>query len=302
MEEIVSLIYNGCRLARDLEVNLPNLANQPEILWNNCHEIVRIFTDTRDRINAQFGGGNQSENVGGAMQQWLQLVQQQEGGSEGAVMVPSETERWTAGGRGEQQLQPLDGAVSAARGATFQRMRRRKDDADKRSIRVPAPQMGNTEIPPEDGFTWRKYGQKEILGSRFPRGYYRCTHQKLYQCPAKKQVQRLDNDPFTFEVIYRGEHTCTGSSTAPSMSALPLTMNSTQLLHTSSTTTSLPGSPWLSISTQPADVDTTNTNPFVNMHMFGRVDSSSGTVAGPSTARDVATEDQKWDSGENKQD
>lgn len=45
----------------------------------------------------------------------------------------------------------------------------RKDDADKRSIRVPAPQMGNTEIPPEDGFTWRKYGQKEILGSRFPR-------------------------------------------------------------------------------------------------------------------------------------
>lgn len=122
MEEIVSLIYNGCRLARDLEVNLPNLANQPEILWNNCHEIVRIFTDTRDRINAQFGGGNiQSENVGGAMQQWLQLVQQQDGGSEGAVMGPSETERWTAGGRGDQ-LQPLD---AAARGATFQRMRRR---------------------------------------------------------------------------------------------------------------------------------------------------------------------------------
>lgn len=124
MEEIVSLIYNGCRLARDLEVNLPNLANQPEILWNNCDEIVRIFTDTRDRISAQFGGGNQSENVGGAMQQWLQLVQHQEGGSEGAVMVPSETERWTAGGRGDQ-LQALDGAGSAARGATFQRMRRR---------------------------------------------------------------------------------------------------------------------------------------------------------------------------------
>lgn len=184
-------------------------------------------------------------------------------------------------------------------------------------------------------------------------GYYRCTHQKLYQCPAKKQVQRLDDDPFTFEVIYRGEHTCTGSSTAPSMSALPenteasrvmfqqaaATMSSTQLLHSSSTTTSLPGSHWLSIRTQAADVDTTNTNnPFVNMHMFsnitGRVDSSSGNVAGPSTARDsgdqyyeplaefvdvmfnsgsssnsnmdliftTALEDQKWDGGENKQD
>lgn len=211
--------------------------------------------------------------------------------------------------------------------------------------------MGNTEIPPEDGFTWRKYGQKEILGSRFPRGYYRCTHQKLYQCPAKKQVQRLDDDPFTFEVIYRGEHTCTHvSSTAPSISALPentevsrvmfqqaaATMSSSQVLQSSSAT-SLPGSHWLSIRTQPADVDTTNTNPFVNMHLFsnisGRVDSSSG-VAGPSTARDArdqyyepltefvdvmfnsgsssnsnmdlifstAVEDQKWDSGENKQD
>ena len=36
---------------------------------------------------------------------------------------------------------------------------------------VPAPQFGNTEMPPEDGFTWRKYGQKEILGSKFPRFY-----------------------------------------------------------------------------------------------------------------------------------
>lgn len=34
---------------------------------------------------------------------------------------------------------------------------------------APAPQFGNTEIPPEDGFTWRKYGQKEIYGSIYPR-------------------------------------------------------------------------------------------------------------------------------------
>ncbi|WOH06863.1 hypothetical protein DCAR_0626292 [Daucus carota subsp. sativus] len=352
MEEIVSLIYNGCRLARDLEVNLPNIANQPEMLWNNCEEIIRIFTDTRDRINAQFGGGSQGEDVG-AMQQWLrytpQIVQQQEGGSEGAVVAPSEAERWAAGGRGDQ-LQPVEGA---ARGATFQRTRRREEDAERRIIRVPAPQIGNTEIPPEDGFTWRKYGQKEILGSRFPRAYYRCTHQKLYNCPAKKQVQRLADDPFTFEVIYRGDHTCTVSSTAPSMSALPEnteasrvmfqqaagTMSSSQLLHSSTTTSVLPGSQnWLSMRTQPAGLDATNTNnPFVNMHMFsnisGMVESSSG-VAGPSTMRDAGDqyyeplaefvdvmfnsgtssnsnmdhifsadiEDHKWDSGEDKQD
>ncbi|CAN1311406.1 WRKY transcription factor 55 [Linum perenne] len=77
------------------------------------------------------------------------------------------------------------------------------------------------EIPPEDGFTWRKYGQKEILGSRFPRGYFRCTHQKLYNCRAKKQVQRLDHDPDTYEVTYRAHHTCHMSATAPSVAPPP---------------------------------------------------------------------------------
>ncbi|XP_057980230.1 probable WRKY transcription factor 11 [Malania oleifera] len=104
---------------------------------------------------------------------------------------------------------------SSTSSSSSQSSRRRKDEAKKRVMNVPAPLIGNTQIPPDDGFTWRKYGQKEIYGSRFPRGYYRCTHQKLYQCPAKKQVQRLDDDPYTYEVTYRGEHTCHMSSTAP---------------------------------------------------------------------------------------
>lgn len=53
------------------------------------------------------------------------------------------------------------------------------------------------------------------------RSYYRCTHQKLYKCQAKKQVQRLDNDPTTLEILYRGEHTCHMSSTAPSIPPPP---------------------------------------------------------------------------------
>ncbi|KAI7747141.1 hypothetical protein M8C21_033320, partial [Ambrosia artemisiifolia] len=132
---------------------------------------------------------------------------------------------------------------------SLQRTRKRKHEADRRTMRVPAPRMGNTEVPPEDGYTWRKYGQKEILGSRYPRGYYRCTHQKLYNCPAKKQVQRLDNDPYTFEVTYRGDHTCTLSSTAPSMAPPPqaeaMTTHSppTHLAHSASQ----PLPQWLSI-------------------------------------------------------
>ncbi|XP_052191927.1 probable WRKY transcription factor 46 [Diospyros lotus] len=60
----------------------------------------------------------------------------------------------------------------------------------------------------DDGFSWRKYGQKVILGANFPRAYYRCTHQHGRGCLARKHVQRSDEDPSIFKVIYRGRHTC----------------------------------------------------------------------------------------------
>ncbi|TYJ26915.1 hypothetical protein E1A91_A07G152700v1 [Gossypium mustelinum] len=64
------------------------------------------------------------------------------------------------------------------------------------------------EGPLDDGYCWRKYGQKDILGSNFPRGYYRCTHRYSQGCLAGKQIQRSDEDPTIFEVKYRGRHTC----------------------------------------------------------------------------------------------
>ncbi|GJN03389.1 hypothetical protein PR202_ga20828 [Eleusine coracana subsp. coracana] len=60
----------------------------------------------------------------------------------------------------------------------------------------------------DDGHSWRKYGQKDILGARHPRAYYRCTHRNSQGCPATKQVQRTDNDAGVFDVVYHGEHTC----------------------------------------------------------------------------------------------
>ena len=46
------------------------------------------------------------------------------------------------------------------------------------------------------------------------RSYYRCTHKNFYGCEAKKKVQRLTEDPYTYEVTYCGEHTCQ-TSTSP---------------------------------------------------------------------------------------
>ncbi|KAI3994161.1 hypothetical protein MKX01_012418 [Papaver californicum] len=65
-----------------------------------------------------------------------------------------------------------------------------------------------TATPLDDGRAWRKYGQKEILNTRFPKSYFRCTHKTDQGCQATKQVQRIEEDPAKYRVIYIGQHTC----------------------------------------------------------------------------------------------
>ncbi|KAK9750722.1 hypothetical protein RND81_02G216700 [Saponaria officinalis] len=56
--------------------------------------------------------------------------------------------------------------------------------------------------PAADGYNWRKYGQKQVKGSEFPRSYYKCTHPS---CPVRKKVERsLDGQ--VIEIIYKGQH------------------------------------------------------------------------------------------------
>ncbi|KAF8085687.1 hypothetical protein N665_0650s0001 [Sinapis alba] len=60
----------------------------------------------------------------------------------------------------------------------------------------------------EDIYAWRKYGQKEILNTKFPRSYFRCTHKPTQGCKATKQVQKLEQNPEMFQITYIGQHTC----------------------------------------------------------------------------------------------
>lgn len=65
------------------------------------------------------------------------------------------------------------------------------------------PQSENaTEKSAEDGYNWRKYGQKHVKGSENPRSYYKCTHPN---CEVKKLLERAADGQIT-EVVYKGRH------------------------------------------------------------------------------------------------
>ncbi|XP_047048374.1 transcription factor WRKY19-like [Lolium rigidum] len=101
--------------------------------------------------------------------------------------------------------------------------KRKMMEKGDRRVRVSSA-AGGADAREDDGFSWRKYGQKEILGAQHPRAYYRCTHRKTQGCAAIKQVQRADEDPTLYDVTYHGTHTCL-HKTAAAAKVQPATPN-----------------------------------------------------------------------------
>ncbi|GJV11233.1 WRKY transcription factor 22 [Tanacetum coccineum] len=93
--------------------------------------------------------------------------------------------------------QPFGISRCTSSNAQGTRVKKRKNQM-KRVCQVPAEGLSS------DVWSWRKYGQKPIKGSPYPRGYYRCSTSK--GCLARKQVERNRSDPDMFIVTYTGEH------------------------------------------------------------------------------------------------
>ncbi|MCD7458852.1 transcription factor [Datura stramonium] len=124
--------------------------------------------------------------------------------------------KWNASAsQSSQPLPPTGGAIEPRSPRGDDKKRSFKDHPElldvtkRRYCRKSQPTWTEqVKVLYDDGYNWRKYGQKDILGARYPRNFYRCTYRPKQNCWATKQVQKLDDDPTVYEITYRGFHTC----------------------------------------------------------------------------------------------
>ncbi|CAI7741514.1 unnamed protein product [Closterium sp. NIES-53] len=63
--------------------------------------------------------------------------------------------------------------------------------------------VAHEEEAVEDGYRWRKYGQKVVQGNTYPRSYFKCSHPG---CVVRKHVERSSHPPFDVVTTYEGRH------------------------------------------------------------------------------------------------
>ncbi|PWA39839.1 DNA-binding WRKY [Artemisia annua] len=71
-----------------------------------------------------------------------------------------------------------------------------------REPRLVVETMSEVDIM-DDGYRWRKYGQKVVRCNPNPRSYYKCISA---ECPVRKHVERASHDPKSVITTYEGKH------------------------------------------------------------------------------------------------
>ncbi|KAJ4724014.1 WRKY transcription factor [Melia azedarach] len=63
---------------------------------------------------------------------------------------------------------------------------------------------GHRFVLPEDGYEWKKYGQKFIKNIGKFRSYFKCQRAN---CTAKKRAEWSSSEPTNLRIVYDGVHT-----------------------------------------------------------------------------------------------
>ncbi|KAL0710461.1 hypothetical protein Bca4012_017439 [Brassica carinata] len=109
----------------------------------------------------------------------------------------------------QPQTQPSNASSALQETYVVQDLPKKKDPVPRefaaqslgsdRQVKVPSYMVSRNS---NDGYGWRKYGQKQVKKSENPRSYFKCTYPN---CVSKKIVETASDGQIT-EIIYKGGH------------------------------------------------------------------------------------------------
>ncbi|XP_039069403.1 probable WRKY transcription factor 3 [Hibiscus syriacus] len=218
----LKIIKGECQWWEDMNWNETEWGSRPDFLMHifspiyNENDVMSQLGDDRDVLEETIQNEGQQLGVSEAS---TEGESQQSAGAEPQTSVLEITSELT-------KSIPLShtGTWSGDSDCGFKELDEFNLDASKKRKTLPrftqhvrVRAETDSKVNPVDGFCWRKYAQKYILGAKYPRNYYRRTHH-VQGCLATKQEQRMDDDPRIIETTYCGTHTCTqveGTSIEP---------------------------------------------------------------------------------------
>ncbi|GAU11310.1 hypothetical protein TSUD_343010 [Trifolium subterraneum] len=141
-------------------------------------------------------GGNEKKECSEVLNSSISISQQQPATPNSSSISSASSEALN-----DEQTKTLD----QANNQLHKQLKAKKTTNQKRQREARIAFMTKSEVDHlEDGYRWRKYGQKAVKNSPFPRSYYRCT---TVSCNVKKHVERSLNDPTIVVTTYEGKHT-----------------------------------------------------------------------------------------------
>lgn len=161
----------------------PEAANFAETLLATAVQKPREF---EDHLTSSFGGGGQL----------LSLNRSKVNSWAWGEVTDSLMGKRSSGGDDQHHHHNQQLGVSAIK------MKKMKGRRKVREPRFCFKTMSDVDVL-DDGYKWRKYGQKVVKNTQHPRSYYRCTQDN---CRVKKRVERLAEDPRMVITTYEGRH------------------------------------------------------------------------------------------------